>query len=478
MLSKNKAQNILSQWDYNLNILNNGDRLTPDKVGFSSAGFNKKGYWFKCLDHPEHASELQNINNFTRRSATVITCSQCNSISTTHAYLIKYLINKEDGLKYSFGSKKKIHIMCPDCGYEKKAVINVFTTKGFSCPKCGDGISYPEKFMFSMLEQLNIEFKPQLSKTTLKWCSQYRYDFYIDVIHCIIEVNGKQHYAESNYWQPLDEIQKNDEQKKQLAKENSISNYIILNCKKSEIEWIKNSIMDSELPNLLNFKENEVNWLKCHESSCSNIVKEACLLWDGGIKNVQIIADKFKMSHSGIWKYLKQGAKLGWCDYDSEEEKIKRSMLPQRKETSCCVKVICLTTGEVFDSIHKVFRKYKINISGITRCCQGKIKSAGKSETGKQLKWMYYDEYVINSQISGWIDNYINTPNNYETSKVICLTTNEIFDSQKEAILKYKITNISKCCRKECKSAGKHPETGEPMVWMYYTEYLTPNYYE
>lgn len=55
--------------------------------------------------------------------------------------------------------------------------------------------------------------------------------------------------------------------------------------------------------------------------------------------------------------------------------------------------------------------------------------------------------------------------------KIICLTTGEIFNSISEAFHKYGITNISNCCLKKYKCAGKHPETGEKMVWMYYDEY-------
>ena len=30
-----------------------------------------------------------------------------------------------------------------------------------TCRKCSDGISYPEKFLYSILEQLNIDFETQ-----------------------------------------------------------------------------------------------------------------------------------------------------------------------------------------------------------------------------------------------------------------------------------------------------------------------------
>ena len=59
--------------------------------------------------------------------------------------------------------------------------------------------------------------------------------------------------------------------------------------------------------------------------------------------------------------------------------------------------------------------------------------------------------------------------NNPNSKKVICITTDEIFRSSREAAEKYNINtrNICRCCRGERKSAGKHPTTGEKLVWEY-----------
>lgn len=56
--------------------------------------------------------------------------------------------------------------------------------------------------------------------------------------------------------------------------------------------------------------------------------------------------------------------------------------------------------------------------------------------------------------------------------KIICLNTNEIFNSATEAGNCYKVDNssISKVCRGERKSAGVHPETREPLRWEFIEE--------
>lgn len=58
---------------------------------------------------------------------------------------------------------------------------------------------------------------------------------------------------------------------------------------------------------------------------------------------------------------------------------------------------------------------------------------------------------------------------NPSAKKIICVTTGEAFNCIKEASEKYNIThqNISKCCKGKRKSAGKHPITGEKLVWKY-----------
>ncbi len=53
--------------------------------------------------------------------------------------------------------------------------------------------------------------------------------------------------------------------------------------------------------------------------------------------------------------------------------------------------------------------------------------------------------------------------------KVICVTTGKIFKSIAEASKYYNLkgNHISACCKGKLKSCGKHPITGEKLVWKY-----------
>jgi len=406
---------------------------------------------------------------------------QQNTISITHPDLVKHFVNKEDAILYSAGSSRNVMTVCVECGYKKPMQIGHLTKRGFTCPLCSDHMPYPEKFLFSMLEQLTIDFKTQLTKTTFEWCNNYKYDFYIDSINCIIETHGIQHYEKNTNWKmSLDEILDNDRLKNQFAKENSITNYIVLDCRYSNMECIKNSIIGSNLPKLLGFNINDIDWSKCHEFSLSSLVKLVSTYWENGINNVMDIANKLKVSRNTARFYLKQGAEMGWCSYNIEEENKKKYDAHIKLMIK---KVICLSTGEIFNSLVEAGRfcnMKETSNNSISLCCRHKINTAGKHpETGEKMVWMYYDEYLIKNETIGWLENYIEdcNHNNKKYVKVICLTTNEVFNSQTEASLKYNISKngISSCCRKISSSAGKHPVTGSKLVWMFYNEYLLDN---
>lgn len=58
-----------------------------------------------------------------------------------------------------------------------------------------------------------------------------------------------------------------------------------------------------------------------------------------------------------------------------------------------------------------------------------------------------------------------NSPN---ARKIICINTNEVFDCIRDAIEKYNCNGIWSCLKGKTKTSGKHPQTGEKLMWKYY----------
>lgn len=232
-------------------------------------------------------------------------------------------ISEEDAKKYTYGSKSKVLVKCKLCGREKHvSIASVYRCKTIGCI-CGDGYSYPEKFVFSILEQLSVDFQTQYSFND----SNKRYDFYFKYNNenYIIETHGEQHYIgnskTSNRNNSLKEELENDKYKKTLALVNGIKeeNYIVVDCRKSELEWIKNHIIECKLNEL--FDLNKVDWIKCEKFALSNITKMICEYWtDHDLKSARELELVFKRGRSCILKHLSKGSRIGWCDYNKKIE--------------------------------------------------------------------------------------------------------------------------------------------------------------
>ena len=93
----------------------------------------------------------------------------------------------------------------------------------------------------------------------------------------IIETHGGQHYAEKtlSFRTTKKAQEKNDYEKYLLAKDH-ISQYIVINCKYSNLNWIKKSICDSGLFSLLQISETTIDWKECSKFAMSNITKSVC----------------------------------------------------------------------------------------------------------------------------------------------------------------------------------------------------------
>ena len=278
----------------------------------------------------------------------------------------------------------KILHQCKLCNHQWYiAPHNIKKNKG--CPICGDGINYPNKFIYSLLNQLHIDFIPEYSKD---WSNSKRYDIYIPSIDCIIENHGRQHYEECEYFQhELKNEQKNDEYKKQIAIENGITHYITIDCRKSELEWIKTSIISSTLPSLLAFSEEDINWNKCNQFATSSLVKSAAEYWNSG-QNLKLIASTLNLHIGTIRNYLKQANKNGWCTYTPKEGHRRAGLLRSGYANHNARSVFCIEQKRIFKCIEDAVKATGALSSKISDCCRKVRNTAGG------YHWCYVDDYV------------------------------------------------------------------------------------
>lgn len=137
-------------------------------------------------------------------------------------------------------------------------------------------------------------------------------------------------------------------------------------------------------------KISESNKGKCHTEEAKKKISEA----KKGEKNPNY-GKKFSNEHKQ--KMSENNARFWKGKHHSEETKKKISEASKGKPYSEDARkkkskpVICVTTKKLFYGLNEAERQYHVSCANITRCCQGKAKSAGKLPTGEKLVWRYID---------------------------------------------------------------------------------------
>lgn len=216
---------------------------------------------------------------------------------------------------YTYNSMKKIYPICPICNKVKEkpiSIYQIYCTKSIGC-NCSDGVSYPNKVMCSILNQLNIKFTTEYMTDWLGLC---RFDFYIPDLMLFIEMDGglghgkgifnlsKLSLSEQEIETKRNETLKKDEFKDKLALKYGYK-VIRINCDISEINYIKNNILNSDLVDY--FDLSIINWRKCDEYALKNIVKEVCDYYRQNMNaTYESVANEFHLSKCTIGRYLKK----------------------------------------------------------------------------------------------------------------------------------------------------------------------------
>lgn len=292
------------------------------------ANQNNKWYKYKCLKCG---------NEDWMQEGNLISGCSCNACCDTPQKVVlgvntiwdkaPWMINivgEEFSKTHMPYSKEIILLECNNCGeIIKTSPHNIMNTKGLSCPICGKKSSYPERIMASILRQLNIKFIKEYSPDYLNRKSS---DFYLSDYNLVIEMDGKLGHKDGYYGfndKTLEECIESDKWKDEQYLKHGIKT-IRINCFESNIEYIKNNIFNSELINIFNL--NDIDWNKCEEFALNSKVKIICDYWcnhrdiNGEDITSTDIAEIFDIDKSMVRQYLKQGAGIGWCNYNPKEE--------------------------------------------------------------------------------------------------------------------------------------------------------------
>ena len=386
----NGHEDLLMSWNYERNGFN------PKDVSWKSS----KIFWVKCLNenHPDYPIKPCHFVRGDRcpvcANKTII--KGINDIATTHPQFIKYFKYPDDATKYSIHSGKYTWFICPDCGKEKYTSADIaFQYNHYTCSSCGDGVSYANKFIYCLLKQLQDKNHFIMrTEETFEWSKNIDqdivkrvYDFYVNNgDDIIIEAHGYQHYEKHGFeyrgGRTLEEEQANDLFKYNLAINNGIKNenYIVIDCRKSDLDFIKQTIMSSSLPMILNFSEDDVDWNQCGHFALSNLVVKTCELWKSGIQDLRILSNKVGVAHSTISTYLKRGDKLGLITYESKTNK----------------PIMCIDNNFVF-SCSSVCSNLSQDLLGVfisTKCLRSNANNEIKSTHGFHFKYITRKQFM------------------------------------------------------------------------------------
>ena len=393
----------VNSYDRNLEIINREYRPRISYKNGKPYNKNEKWYKYKCLKCGNEDWILETALCDNQH----IGCNVCstrpkkvvpgiNDIPTTAPWMVKYFENPEDATKYCKTTKQKIDFVCPDCGrHHTKAIGTVYTCHNLSCP-CQDGWSYPNKFMHSVLEQIGVNFETEKS---FDWSKGRIYDDYIEHngLKIITEQHGKQHYEReiNKNGRTIKEEQENDKIKHDLAIQNSIDYYFVIDCRESTKEYIQNSILNSGLFSILNINPNDIDFNKCDEFATSNMTKQICEYKNShSDMTTKEIAKLFHISYKTANDWVKKGAKLGWCTYEKFDDLKLRYQREDMPVNNCPIH--CITTDTYHRSATK-FVEYYQSLTG-KKLCARNIRSVctGKRNHVNNMKFEYITQEQFN----------------------------------------------------------------------------------
>ena len=431
------------KYKYDIGEIVDDKVITDRKVEFDGK-YHTKYYKYRCLecnfDCGEHYYNRVFHNEIWFTEGTIRSggCSCCggrrvvrgiNSILDTNPELVKYLLHKDDAVKYSKGSHNKIYTICPFCGNIEKKRIDALVNCGFSCHSCGDGFSYPNKFMFNLLAQLNLKFETEYNP---KWLNGKRFDFYIPLLKLIIEMDGglghgKRVMGNISPEQTLDI----DNWKDNQASKHGLF-VIRIDCDESDMNYIKKNILSSALSKYLDLSK--INWIDCDTYAKGSIYIDIVNYYN-----------EFNITQHTVIQYLKYANKNKLINFNPKEN--------MRKTQFKGIKIIqfdMFTLKSIceYNSIYEAEKNTGISCSSIKRCCDRELPIAGG------YIWRLKGD---DDDIKDWkIESLANMHQKMVVQYDLNMNRLNIFNNMVEASIQTGVNknSIRLCCNRIYKQAG------------------------
>ena len=377
--AENRFHNIIKNNIYDVGDIINGKMLVED-VFTDDSNEGRLTYKIRCTSCGH--TFKRRTDSFEKGKKLCQCCDRnhvvkkgINDIATKRPDLVKYFCNKEDAYRYSVSSNVKIKAICPICKTTKEIEISKLSSCGLSCPTCGDGVSFPNKFMRNLLNNCGIDF---IAEYCPDWSNGRKYDFYLIKENIIIEMDGGQHFKDVDHWGGIDDTIKNDEYKTNMAIEHGIK-IIRINCNYTNIrtrfEEIRRSVENSDISNIIDFKNKRIDWAIIEFYSSKSDLVRAC-----EIKNEKPnfssrdISCIIGVHYVTIERWLELGNKFGLCVYNKEAEKIKAKKEISKKSSK---PLLFVEKGILYRNSNECGKDLGIKTKIINLSCSSKKPTRG-----------------------------------------------------------------------------------------------------
>ena len=209
-----------------------------------------------------------------------------------------------------------ITMLCNNCNHQftvsRANAINQFR----NCPFCGDGISYPNKFLRNFILQLPIDnFKFEYEAD---WSQEKKYDAYFSYQgkQYVVEIDGQQHHRDALYT-TIEEQEENDALKNELAQK---ANFIMIRIDAviSSSEYIIEQIQNSLFNDI--FDLSQINWEECKLNAAKSTIIAMCKYLNKHPECTSTdLAKYFHIGTTTVARYLKYGEDLSLLNSNFKE---------------------------------------------------------------------------------------------------------------------------------------------------------------